>query len=61
MIPRGREVKRARMTMAVVFATAVMFCLAFAIMTYDFDNLSLTDQQLKGNTALVNISTDKGM
>lgn len=61
MIPRGREVKRARMTMAVVFATAVMFCLAFAIMTYDFDNLSLTDQQLKGNTASVNVSTDKGM
>lgn len=61
MIPRGREVKRARMTMVVVFATTVMFCLAFAIMTYDFDNLSLTDQQLKGNTASVNVSTDKGM
>lgn len=61
MIPRGKDVRRARYTMAVVFATAVMFCLAFALLTYDYDNLSMTDHRADGaNTASV-VNTDNGM
>ena len=62
MIPKGKEVKRARYTMAAIFAIAVMFCLAFALLTYDFNNLSTTDQHIeKVNTASVNINTDNDM
>lgn len=62
MIPKGEDVKQARVTMAVIFITAILVSLAFAVLTYDFDNLTLTDDDNnKVNTASVKINTDNGM
>lgn len=62
MIPRGKEVKRARYTMIAIFCTAIVVSLAFALIRYDFDNLHLTNDRMGAvNSASITIDTDKGM